>query len=412
MRRLILSRNVALFIVATALIDVGVYGLMDVFLNFYYRSLGFDLATTSVINGSQRLGALLFSLPAGILVTRLGARRTFMIAALMITAGMVGMTLAPGFAWQYGVRVLMGAGYTTVFIASLPMVGALVTSDEYTSVFSLQFIVVALGISIANTIGGSLPMLMSSLLPALGGAESTGAYAASLLVAAVSVAASLLVLVRLPQPARTMLGDSQRVRTRTPWGAILLMSVPMLIFGMGAGLSIPYYNLFFRDTFGLPDSEIGQIFSLGSLAMLLITLGIPRLARRLGQINALVVAMLITTAAFSFLSLTPGLPLTILFYALALAARNTMSPLYNPLLLDHVQEDHVGMVSGMSTGAWSLGFFAITLFAGGWVELYGYPFLFQVTAATTLVTGIASLVIFGALRGMKRERLATASAGD
>jgi MFS family permease len=412
MRRLIFSRNVVLFIVATALIDMGVYGLMDVFLNFYYRSLGFDLATTSIINGSQRLGALLFSLPAGMLVTRLGARRTFMIAVLMITAGMVGMTLDDGFAWQYSVRVLMGAGYTTVYIASLPMVGALVRSEQYTSVFALQFIIVALGISVANNIGGSLPTLMSNLLPSLGGAENTGAYAASLLVAAGVVAVSLLLLVRLPQAVRRTSGDAQRTRTPTPWRAILLMSVPMLIFGVGAGLSIPYYNLFFRDTFGLPDGDIGRIFSLGSLAMLLITLGVPYTARRLGQTNALVAAMLLTTAAFSLLSLTPGVGLTIVFYALALAARNTMSPLYNPLLLDYVREEHQGQVSSISTAGWSLGFFASTLFSGGWVEQYGYPFLFQVTAATTLATGIASLVIFGALRSMRREQVAAASAGD
>jgi predicted MFS family arabinose efflux permease len=146
--------------------------------------------------------------------------------------------------------------------------------------------------------------------------------------------------------------------------------------------------------------------------MLLITLGVPYTARRLGQTNALVAAMLLTTAAFFLLSLTPGVGLTIIFYALALAARNTMSPLYNPLLLDYVREEHQGQVSSISTAAWSLGFFASTLFSGGWVEQYGYPFLFQVTAATTLATGIASLVIFGALRSMRREQVAAASAGD
>jgi MFS family permease len=413
MRRLLTSRNVRLFIVATALIDMGVYGLMDVFLNFFYRSLGFDVETISVINGSQRLGALLFSLPAGLIVTRLGARRTFMIAALMITAGMVGMTLGEGFAWQYAMRVLMGAGYTTVFIAGIPMVGALVRSEEYTAVFSLQFIIVASGITISNTVGGSLPGVLSSLLPALGGPESQGAYAASLRVAAALVAISVMPLVMLPQAKRSDSSVQAHPRTPTPWVPILLMSLPMLIFGVGAGLTIPYYNLFFRDTFGLPDDVIGQIFSLGSLAMLVLSLGIPYTAHRLGQTNALVAAMIATTVAFFLLSLPFGIAFSVVAYALALGLRNTMSPLYNPLLLDYVRQEHVGMVSSISTAAWSLGFFTITLFAGGWVEQFGYSFLFQVTAATTLITGIAALLIFGALRGMKHEVTeAAASAGD
>jgi MFS family permease len=413
MRRLLFSRAVILFIIATALIDMGVYGLMDVFLNFFYRSIEFDLETISVINGSQRLGALLFSLPAGLIVTRLGARRTLMIAAVMITVGMVGMTLGEGFAWQYAMRVLMGAGYTTVFIAGIPMVGTLVSSEQYTSVFSLQFIIVASGISISNTVGGSLPGLLSSLLPALGGAESQGAYAASLHVAAALVAASLIPLVMLPEAKPVAPSSQARPHTLTPWVPILLMSLPMLIFGIGAGLTIPYYNLFFRDTFGLPDDVIGQIFSLGSLAMLLLSLGVPYTARRLGQTNALVAAMIATTVAFFLLSLPLGIAFSVVAYALALGLRNTMSPLYNPLLLDHVRKAHVGMVSSISTAAWSLGFFGITLFAGGWVEQFGYAFLFQVTAVTTLITGIAALLIFGALRGMKHEVAeATASVGD
>ena len=410
MRRLLTSRHVVLFVTATMLIDMGVYGVMDVFLNFFYRSLGFELEIISVINGSQRLGALLFSLPAGVLVTRLGARRTLIIAALMITAGIIGMTLSGAFTWQYGMRVPMGAGYTAVFIAGIPMVGGLVGSRDYTSVFSVQFIVVAIGIAITNLVAGSLPTLLSSILPALGDAESSGAYAAGLLVAAALVALSLIPLAMLPQPARS-LKRTAHPRTPAPWGAILLMSLPMLIFGIGAGASIPYYNLFFRDTFALPDETIGQIFAAGFLAMLVITLGVPYAARRLGQTNALVVAMLATTAAFLLLSLAPGLPLTILFYALSLGVRNTMSPLYNPLLLDYVREEHVGLVSSLSTGAWSLGFFVVTLFAGGWVARFGYDFLFQLTAATTLFTGIACLLIFGALRGMRRE-VAAASAGD
>ncbi len=412
MRRLLSSRNVILFIAATALIDMGVYGMMDVFLNFFYRSSGFNLETISIINGSQRLGALLFSLPAGLLVTRLGARRTFMIAAVMITAGMVGMTLGASFGWQYGVRVLMGAGYTTVFIAGIPMVGKLVKSEQYTSVFSLQFIVVALCISIANTLGGSLPGVLANLLPWLGGPESRDAYAASLLIAAGVVALSLIPLVMLPEARQSPSAEVRRAPTRTPWMPILLMSLPMLIFGVGAGLSIPYYNLFFRDTFGLADDMIGQIFSLGSLAMLVITLGVPYSARRLGQTHALVVAMLATTGAFFLLSLPLPIAPTIVAYALALGLRNTMSPLYNPLLLDYVPEEHIGMVSSVSTAAWSMGFFGVTLFAGNWVEQFGYGFLFAVTAATTLITGIAALVIFGALRGMRRERMAAASAGD
>jgi MFS family permease len=411
MRLPALSRNILLFLAFSALIDMGIYGVMDVLLNFFYRSLGFDLAQISVLQGSQRLGGLLFSLPAGLLITWIGARRTLMLTGTLLAASMFAMTLGDSFAWQYGARIVMGAMYTTFFIASIPLVAMLVKRDRYTSVFSLQFIAVSIAIALANSIGGSLPTLLSGAFPALGSAESTGAYGASLWIAAGIVALSLVPLTLLPKAQATTPSLEKPARTPAPWSAILLMSVPMLIFGMGAGLSIPYYNLFFRDTFDLPDAVIGNIFTFGSLSMMVITLIVPFTARRLGQVKALNAAMLATTAAFFLLSLSPSIAPTILFYGLALGFRNTMSPLYNPLLLDYIREEHHGLVSSMTTGAWSLGFFVITFFSGSWVEQYGYPFLFQITAATTLITGVSALFIFQALRGM---RLApqTAPIGD
>ncbi|MDX2141664.1 MAG: MFS transporter [Chloroflexota bacterium] len=397
-----LSRNVALFLLASALIDVGVFGIMDVLLNFFYRSIDFNLEAISVLQGAQRIGGLLFSLPAGLLIARLGARRTLIIAAVIIALALVGMTIGSDFGWQYGVRALLGAGYSTVYIAMIPMVATLVGREQYTTVFSYQFIAVALAVAITNSIGGSLPGALASLFPTLGGAESTGAYAGSLWVAAVFPLLCLIPLALLPDTKAPVTTPAQ-ARIGVPWGNILIISLPMFIFGLSAGMSLPYYNLFFRDTFALSDAMIGNIFTLGAVAMLAITLIVPYTARRVGQVSALALAMFATGAAFLLLSLTPGIELTVVFYMLALGLRNTMTPLYSPLLLDRVDERHHGLISSVSTGAWSLGFLVITFFSGGWVQQFGYPFLFQLTALTTLVTGALALVIFRALRPVVQE---------
>jgi predicted MFS family arabinose efflux permease len=161
---------------------------------------------------------------------------------------------------------------------------------------------------------------------------------------------------------------------------------------------LPYYNLFFRDTFGLSDAVIGRIYTLGSLAMLTITLAVPLTARRLGQVGALTAAMVATGISYIFLGLPLGLAPAVVFYMLSLGLRNTMTPFYSPLLLDRVEEQHHGVTSSISTAAWSLGFLVITFFSGGWVEAYGYLFLFQMTALSTLITAALVWMIFRALR--------------
>ena len=79
--------------------------------------------------------------------------------------------------------------------------------------------------------------------------------------------------------------------------------------------------------------------------------------------------MLMSALAFIGLGVAQALGLAVVFYALAIGARNTMQPLFQPLLLDSLTEAHLTIWP--AAWAWrcgTMGWFGATL-GFGWLQL-------------------------------------------
>ena len=63
----------------------------------------------------------------------------------------------------------------------------------------------------------------------------------------------------------------------------------MLITSVGAGLIMPFMNVFFRVVHQKPDPVIGTLFAWGSLAMGIGLMIAPPIADRMGKIQFVVV---------------------------------------------------------------------------------------------------------------------------
>ena len=89
--------------------------------------------------------------------------------------------------------------------------------------------------------------------------------------------------------------------------------------------------------------------------------------------------------AFIGLSLAQALALAVVCYALAIGARNTMQPLFQPLLLDSLSEAHHNLASSLGLALWNMGWFGATL-GFGWLQLsLGYRGIMLLVAVFVLL---------------------------
>jgi MFS family permease len=400
------TRPVALFMLHSVVLNIGYFGISDLLVNFYFVSLGYSPETIGTLQGVSRVGGFVTGLLAGMLTDRLGVRWMTILMVLALMVGASVMIVFPALPALYLSRFLSGAFYGASFIASTPFIVRLTEERQQVYLFSYYGVVTMVGTALGSVVGGHIPALMASLLlpemaDRIAAAGTPTAYGAALLLGNLITGLSVLPLLWLRLPAlpttSTPAPDLMTgARLRIPWPRLTYLVSPFFIFGITAGLTFPFYNLFFRDTFTLPDPDVGTILSFGWLGMGLIMFILPPLDRRLGGAKALALTMTVAAAAFLLLSATPGLNLSVILFVIAISVRNTMTPLFNPLVMKRLPHEFHSSASSLGTVMWSLGWFVATSLGGVWQQVHGYPYILRMAAAGVFLTGLNIWAVFRA----------------
>jgi MFS family permease len=268
--------------------------------------------------------------------------------------------------------------------------------EERSYLFSFSFGLQTLAGFMGNSFGGKLPAWMGQLAGVA--ATSTTAYAWSLLFTAGTLLLALLPFALL-RPARINRRiDSVLAPFKFAYQNLGLLGKlvgPMLIISFGAGLLIPFLNIFYRNVHGRSDDVIGFLFALGSLSMGIGLLLAPPLADRLGKIQLVVASQAISIPFLFVLGFSPWFELSAAAYLIRGALMNMSNPIYQAFVLEQVDEEARAMVASLVSMSWNFGWsFAPQL--SGWVqESYGFAPLFFGTATTYAIATYLSFRFFG-----------------
>jgi MFS family permease len=168
--------------------------------------------------------------------------------------------------------------------------------------------------------------------------------------------------------------------------------LPMLVTSIGAGLIMPFMNVFFRQEHLQPDSTIGTLFAWGSLAMGVGLLIAPPLADRVGKIQLVVITQALSIPFLIILGFSPWFWLATSAYYIRVALMNMSSPVYQTFVMEHVEPSARATVASLVNMAWNFGW-AFSPSISGWLQLrYGFDAAF----AGTIVLYIISTFLYWA----------------
>ena len=390
-----LNGRVLLFLCHSLLFHIALLGIADILLNFYLVSIGCDTATVSLLQSLPRLSGFLIGLPIGLIANRVGNRRLILLstAGLALAVALTALTRSlPLIAIS---RLLWGACFGANQVVKPPFMVTLTDPSEHTAQFSYHNLVAMLAVAIGSVLGGLLPLIASQALSLPGGVdvapeEMPLAYRVSILCAALALLLSNLPILALASRSSDDGGGARRLKRRNaPWRMVFRLTFPLFVFGISGGLTFPFFNLIFRELFGSPDSAIGGVIGLGWLAMGLAPLLNPAWEARLGRAGALTALMLLSAVAFVGLSLAQGLALAIAFYALAIGLRNTMQPLFQPLLMESLPPAYHNIASSAGLVMWNIGWFISTFSFGGLQSAIGTRNIMLLVAVFVVLNGLS-----------------------
>ncbi len=390
-----LNGRVLLFLCHSLLFHIALLGIADILLNFYLVSIGYDTATISLLQSLPRLSGFLIGLPIGLVANRVGNRRLILLSTAGLALSVATTALTESLPIIAASRFLWGACFGANQVVKPPFMVRLTDRSEHTAQFSYHNLVAMCAVAIGSVLGGLLPLVVSQTLPiagtvALRPEEMPMAYRISIMCAAMLLLLSNLPILALGSSAADE-GDARAglgMWRSTHWRRVLRLSFPLFVFGISGGLTFPFFNLIFRELFGMADSAVGSVIGLGWLVMGLTPLLNPAWEARLGRAGALTALMLASAAAFVGLSLSQGLAIAVAFYVLAIGLRNTMQPLFQPLLMDSLDVAHRNVASSVGLVMWNIGWFLSTLNFGRLQSAIGYRNIMLVVAIFVVLNGL------------------------
>jgi MFS family permease len=354
---------------------MGVYRLL---FNFYVLSLGFDEKLLGNLVTTSSMTALIVALPMGYLADTLGRKKSLLLSGVItcLTVGM--MVILPVPPVLYAMNILSGIGQSLAGVTMSPFLMENSGERERTYLFSFSSGMQMVSASVGSWIGGYMP----SWVAGMRGVEalSSQAYGGSLLAVAIALAVGIIPLVLLRSPhlersERTVFAPLSYA-AKNPKKLTKLV-LPMLITSIGAGLIMPFMNVFFRVQYHQSDQVIGTLFAWGSLAMGLGLLAAPPLADRMGKIQIVVVTQGLSIPFLILLGFSPWFWVSAVAYYVRVALMNMSSPVYQTFVMERVEPSARATIASLVSMSWNFGWAISPMISGMLQVRYGFgpPFM-------------------------------------
>lgn len=379
------SRNARLYLVS-AILSGAAFGVYRLLFNFYALSLDLDQSIIGHIITINSITALVLALPLGYLADMLGRKASLLAGGALTSLAVAAMVLWPSQALFYAMAVVMGAAQSLSAVTMAPFLLENSGVEERTYLFSLSQGLTMTASFIGNSVGGYLPTWIGQVR----GVESTSstAYAGALGIIVVVSALAILPLLALRTPRLTTAERSlfapvsYAVRNI---GTIGKMVLPMLITSIGAGLFMPFMNIFFRVVHNQPDPVIGNVLAWGALFMGIGLIIAPPIAERIGKIQLVVITQGLSIPFLALLGFAPWFWMSALAHYVRLSLMNMGGPVYNAFVMERVEPKSRAMVASLTSMAWNFGW-AFSPSVSGWMQVeYGFgPVYLSVIAIYTL----------------------------
>lgn len=333
--------------------------------NLFMRKEGYDDAVIADMNMWPYLAVLIFSLPVGLLIKGLRLKPFLIAAAIFMPVGgwfipdLIAADSLTGARFAY---MALGLGWMLAEVCGLPFILRNGDKAIESEGIALNYATFPFGMILSGL--GVFLLTKWGTFNGFGLAFEWTEYSMLKAFSVLQVPALLLMLflrekapeVKSAEPAWKLL---RRMR-EYDWKAIGQAIFPTSIIALGAGLTIPFINLFFNSVFNI-DSHIFGLIGMGtSILVLFTTLIVPLVNRKFGYKIAITASQLLSVLMLILLAFTEifshwtgMLYLAVACYMLRTPFMNMARPMTSELTMNYVGEANQELMSALVSSVWS-----------------------------------------------------------
>jgi predicted MFS family arabinose efflux permease len=230
-----------------------------------------------------------------------------------------------------------------------------------------------------------------------GDLESVLPYRLTLYLSLAAVLLTIVPLVLIKEKGRPRLDRKERfglvARVIRAPNVQRLVFVNMLI-GVGAGMVVPFFNVYFYKVLQATTGEIGFIFSIGQIVMVAGLLIIPMLVGRFGKVRTIALTELLSIPFLILIALTMNIYLAAVGYIMRMTLMNMANPAISSFNMEIVAEEERATVSSLTQTGWYLLYAVSTVISGIMMSHGSYLLPFLITCIVYAVAAVAYYVFF------------------
>lgn len=371
--------------------------------SLYMKAEGYTDPEIADIISYRFAGVLLFALPMGIWIKGKAVKKLFYTSAIgvpLFGLAIIYCTHARLHTELVAAQFLWGVSFTFMQIPILPFILRNCPVAQQTSAIALSYSTW----SFAGIVSAVLVWLLNSMSPLIFSERNmlTGIAVAALAGIACLRAAKITEVTH--RETHELKGH------KYDWPLIIKALVPVLIVATGAGLTIPFINLFFARVHDLSTNIISLWNFIASLLVAFVALLVPRIKKGIGYRMAIpftqslaVIALVLMATTEWYVHLPAAAAIAVGCYLLRQPLMNMAGPMTSEVGMKYVGRNNQEITSALTSAIWSGSWFISTRFIFGTLRDSGWNYvsIFMITAALYAV-GVVSYVFL--IRSYRRRQ--------
>lgn len=379
------SPNARNFLLLTFLLSFA-QSIFSLVFNLYILKLGYTRDFLGTLGAIPSLTVAGLAIPLAVFTGSVPARKILLASLGLSLAAMAGMALFAGRLPLMFFSVLSGASAALLAITAFPLMARNSSEQERQHLFSFQFAASMLAGFAGNLASGWLTGFCGSVLA--GGDESAAAYRATMLAACALLLAAGLPALKIKEQTVPAGKSAGSAFSGLALGPAFIVLAPQLVIAFGAGMIMPYLNVFFKSGFDLHIASLGFYMSLIPLAMAAGALVGPWLVTKIGRVKAMIAFQSLSIPFLATMGFSGFLLPTVLATFARTLLMNASWPVYSVFMLSHFPAGQQPAASALYTAGWNLANALAARLSGRLQMDFGFtlPFLITITcySAATL----------------------------
>lgn len=334
------SKQVRLYMFNTFISYLVMSAFGNVLQGIYFKSLGFEEGFIGNVIALKTILIGLSAIPAGMLSDIIGRKNAVMLGVIISSLGYLGQSIFISQLAIYFFACLNGIGSAVMYVNDAPFLTENCEEEKRINLFSINFIITQLAFIIGSYSAGRIPEFI--------GNQSINSLRYTQIFFAFLALFSLIPLYKIKNEKK----NEKSYRKGGFFSLLKRKNVMMIIvynmlIGFGAGLVVPFFNLFLHYKLNAGTGVVGTILAYSQLATIIGAFLVPYVSKKLGRVFTVQLCQILSIPFLITISIAGSVWLTTLVFFMRSALMNMAQPALQSLTMEIVGDEERSALSSL-----------------------------------------------------------------